>query len=411
MAKKAEKVKQEKQSSSETKSEIESVLFSSGRNMDIDELKKITGYSTTVIDNAIHELKKDYDSKKTSSIMLVNEGSRWKLAVKEKYIPIVRKVVSQTELSKSVMETLAVIAFKYPILQADVIKIRTNKAYEHLAELEDAGYVTRERYGRTKKIRLTQKFYDYFDIPEEKVKEAFSRFDAVEKSIENQETKNKGLIEDQKKQEEESKKKIDTSIEKIGDLNTYDVIADEIGSEPQNIPDEELEVEIPRARVTNSENEELKKLLKRDSGEPLNVQEELTEESTEESNAEEDSGSETKEIQENDSGTSTENKNIIETNQNEESDINVKELNDDLNLDEESNTKNLDDQLEEEKPSDNNQASDLQTEGDIFGNPELDDEETKKENHESDKLLDEVTEEIEESKNEIYEKKGKNKGI
>ena len=70
-----------------------------------------------------------------------------------------------TEMTKSVMETLAVIAWKQPIIQADVIKIRTNKAYEHIKELVGMGFVTSEKFGRTKKLKLTQKFLDYFDHP------------------------------------------------------------------------------------------------------------------------------------------------------------------------------------------------------------------------------------------------------
>ena len=58
---------------------------------------------------------------------------------------MVRKIVTETELTRSVMETLAVIAFKYPILQSDLIKLRTNKAYDHLVELEKSGYISRQK--------------------------------------------------------------------------------------------------------------------------------------------------------------------------------------------------------------------------------------------------------------------------
>ena len=90
------------------------------------------------------------------------------------YSAIVQKVVSQTELDKPLMQTLAVIAWKYPVLQADVIKIRHNKAYDHLKQLEELGFVSRQVFGRTRKLTLTPKFFEYFDLPsEEQAKEVF----------------------------------------------------------------------------------------------------------------------------------------------------------------------------------------------------------------------------------------------
>ncbi len=153
------------------KNTLESLLFSSGKKMGIDELSKLSKESDIeLIKKTLEELKKELDEK-NSSLMLVQEGDYWKLTVREKYLPFVRKIVTQTELPKSILETLAVVAFKAPALQSEVIKIRTNKAYKHLDELEETGYITREKKGRTKLIKMTSKFFEYFDIPESNLKE------------------------------------------------------------------------------------------------------------------------------------------------------------------------------------------------------------------------------------------------
>ena len=91
------------------------------------------------------------------------------------------------KLSKSVLETLSVVAFKAPVLQSTVIAVRTNKAYDHLSLLEKAGYITREKQGRSMLIKLTKKFFLYFDIPPEKLKEKFSNLEQLEKVIEQKE--------------------------------------------------------------------------------------------------------------------------------------------------------------------------------------------------------------------------------
>ena len=147
------------------KNKLEALLFSSGRKMSIDELSKLSNSKPEEIQNILVELKKEYDEK-NSSMMLANEGSSWKLTVREQYLSIVQKIVTETELSKTMMETLAVIAFKYPIKQSDLIKIRTNKAYDHLKGLEEMGYISRQKHGRTNLIKLTQKFFEYFNLPE-----------------------------------------------------------------------------------------------------------------------------------------------------------------------------------------------------------------------------------------------------
>lgn len=148
----------------EIKNQIEALLFASGRKMGIDELKiHLMVSSPAVIQEALQQLQREYDERQ-NSIMVVQEGDVWKLTTREKYLSLVRKINPNTELTKSMMETLAVVAWKQPITQSEVIAIRTNKAYEHIAGLEKMGFLVKEKYGRTFMLKLTQKFFDYFDL-------------------------------------------------------------------------------------------------------------------------------------------------------------------------------------------------------------------------------------------------------
>lgn len=187
------------------KKRVEAILFSAGRRMEFEEIRRLCRAKEDELKAILQELKQEYEAK-DSSIMLVEEGNFWKLTIKEKYLNIVRRIVTQTELSKSIMETLAVIAWKYPVLQADVIKIRTNKAYDHLNELEELGYISRQKYGRTKLIKLTQKFFDYFDLPEDKLKEVFKDFTQLAQAIEQQEEELEKKKEEFEKAKEEAQK-------------------------------------------------------------------------------------------------------------------------------------------------------------------------------------------------------------
>ena len=161
---------------------------------DIEELK-----------NVLEDLKIDYNNR-DSSLMIINEGNLWKIIAREKYIPVIKKVVTETELSKSIMETLAVIAWKYPIKQSDLIRVRTNKAYDHLSQLEEMGYITRQKYGRTKLIKLADKFFSYFDLPQDKLKERFSDFSQIADAIKQKEEDIEQLKQEHKEQIKEAKK-------------------------------------------------------------------------------------------------------------------------------------------------------------------------------------------------------------
>ena len=199
------------------KSKAEAVLFSIGHKITLDEISKLCRSRREDVLQALQELQKEYDEKQ-SSLMLVEDGDFWKFSVRDHFIPMIRKIVTETELTRTVLETLAVIAFKYPILQSDLIKLRTNKAYDHLTELEAAGYITRQKHSRTNLIKLTDKFFKYFDLTEEKLKEQFRDFDSIARAIKEKEEEVDKIREDQVKRAQELKQedeKIRKEIESL----------------------------------------------------------------------------------------------------------------------------------------------------------------------------------------------------
>jgi len=193
------------QNQNNAKNKVEALLFSSARRMSIEEIGELTGIKDLeAIKKALNELKTDYESR-GGSVALIEDGRHWKLNVKDHYLPIVQKIVSRTELDKPLMETLAVIAWKYPILQSEVIRIRHNKAYDHLKQLEEMEFITRNKFGRTRKITLTEKFFEYFDLPSEEAREAFKR--VVPKDVQEKVEKTEQEIIEGEKILEEVKKK------------------------------------------------------------------------------------------------------------------------------------------------------------------------------------------------------------
>lgn len=228
---------------SSVKSKVEAVLFSVGHKISLDHIIKLCRSRKEEAIAALNELKKEYDDKQ-SSLMIVEEGDFWKFTVRDHYTPIVRKIVAETELTKSVLETLAVIAFKYPILQSDLIKLRTNKAYDHLTELESAGYISRQKHGRTNLIKLTEKFFKYFDLTEEKLKEQFRDFDSIAKAIKEKEEEVEKIKEEQRKRAEDLKKedeKIKQEIESLDEAEEeFEVPLETYAAKPKELISEDF---------------------------------------------------------------------------------------------------------------------------------------------------------------------------
>ncbi|MDP6293771.1 MAG: SMC-Scp complex subunit ScpB [Candidatus Woesearchaeota archaeon] len=157
------------------KKKLEAVLFASNKPLGLEELGKLCKESDLeLVKKSVNELKEDHESR-GSSLVIMNNHGYYHVVVHENFIPYVKKLVTKTELSKTIIETLAIVAHKAPAIQSDVVKIRTNKAYDHLRELEELGYITRERKGRSKLIKLTPQFFEYFSIDPTNLKERFDK--------------------------------------------------------------------------------------------------------------------------------------------------------------------------------------------------------------------------------------------
>lgn len=161
----------------EVKDKVEAIIFSCGRKIPVEEISTIIGIgSHGIIEQALNELKKEYQDR-NGPLRIFKDEEGWQLTIKEQFLPLVKKINPNTEFNKSIMETLAVVAWKQPILQSEVIDIRTNKAYDDIKELLNMGFITKDKHGRTYIIKLTQKFFDYFDLEGIKdIKDLFGDF-------------------------------------------------------------------------------------------------------------------------------------------------------------------------------------------------------------------------------------------
>ena len=147
---------------------IEAALFLSANFLDVDQLVRVTNVNPIMVREMVDKLIERYNEKDSAIIINKREAEGkpvFKMDVKPNFHNLVNKMVTgQTEFTKSEQETLAIIAYKQPIKQSSIVRIRSNKAYEHIKHFVSMGLVKSKRMGRTYELTLSEDFYKYFNM-------------------------------------------------------------------------------------------------------------------------------------------------------------------------------------------------------------------------------------------------------
>jgi segregation and condensation protein B len=143
---------------------LEAVLFISGRFLGMQELISLSDLNPIILGDLIERLKDKYN-KEDSALEITEKNGMWKMDVRQEYTNIINKLATgSSEFSKAEQETLAIIAYKQPIKQSVIIKIRGNKAYDHIKKLSDLELIKKKKVGHTHELSLSEDFYDYFSV-------------------------------------------------------------------------------------------------------------------------------------------------------------------------------------------------------------------------------------------------------
>ena len=206
---------------------LEAVLFISGRFLGMQELITLSDLNPIILSDLIERLKDKYN-KEDSALEIIEKNGMWKMDVRAEYTNIINKLATgSAEFSKAEQETLAIIAYKQPIKQSVIIKIRGNKAYDHIKKLTDLELIKRKKTGHTHELSLSEDFYDYFSVSESERtsmpglnEEIKKEIEEVEKEVEAEEEEGNvevaiGSVED--REEENVSKEEGNSQEEIGE--------------------------------------------------------------------------------------------------------------------------------------------------------------------------------------------------
>jgi len=144
---------------------LEAALYVAGRPLDLKTLASvIKTRSKNKAQRLLQKLIETYKGRDTAIEVLSLQDERYVLQLKAEYTPDVRRLALRPLLSVGPLKTLSYIAYRQPVPQTQVIDVRGQHVYDHLKQLEEMNLITRERAGRSKVIRTTEFFADYFGL-------------------------------------------------------------------------------------------------------------------------------------------------------------------------------------------------------------------------------------------------------
>ena len=147
---------------------IEAALYVTGKPLDLKTLGSVVGFrSEEKVKDLARSLKEKYGSEGNALEVLELSDGRFVMQLKPQYVSDVKRLATRQLLTPGPMKTLSFIAYRQPITQSYVAKVRGNLAYSHVRELREIGLITEEKMGRTKMLRTTPNFADYFNLSHE----------------------------------------------------------------------------------------------------------------------------------------------------------------------------------------------------------------------------------------------------
>jgi len=156
----------------EIEKRVEALLFSSTRPLSIDEISKILNVENEKTRIAIENLKKRYEN---SAIEIAETPEGFEMRIKPEYRKEASKVALGYDLSKGMIKTLALVIYKNPIKQSEIVKIQGNRAYEYIEKLERKGLIKTKKIGRTKLVYLSEDIEKYFGMSLKEIKERIEK--------------------------------------------------------------------------------------------------------------------------------------------------------------------------------------------------------------------------------------------
>lgn len=151
---------------------VESLLFSAGKPLSIEEIRETTGLTPKHITEAIEHLMQSYniDRKNDTSLEIVKAGNKFIMQVKKTF-STQSMMVAKPEIKTDLLKTLALIAFHQPVKQSNLRHMIGERIYSDVDQLVDMHLINSAPHGSTELLTTTRLFPEYFGIDSTKPEE------------------------------------------------------------------------------------------------------------------------------------------------------------------------------------------------------------------------------------------------
>ncbi len=149
---------------------IEAILFAVGSPVELKQIAATIELSEVETQQLIIQLKEEYIKKKRGFNIIESEN-KYQICTNSVYYDTIKKIYEKpqkNELTPTMMETLAIIAYKQPITKSEIDEIRGVSSISPVNRLIEFGLVEEkgrlEQIGRPIILGTTDEFLRYFGI-------------------------------------------------------------------------------------------------------------------------------------------------------------------------------------------------------------------------------------------------------
>lgn len=152
----------------EQESILEGVLFVSGSSLPFEAISNVLGVDVKEVAEIVRSLSQKY-AKSKRGILIVQAEDTCRMCTNPLYFPYIQKIYEKPQkrtLTPTLLETLAVIAYKQPVTKGDIEKIRGVNADHAVNKLMEYGLASecgrRNTPGRPLLFGTSEEFLHFF---------------------------------------------------------------------------------------------------------------------------------------------------------------------------------------------------------------------------------------------------------
>jgi segregation and condensation protein B len=138
------------------------MLFTTDEPISIEDLQKNLKTSRLEVEKLLTQLREKYSDPNCG--IKLSEAGGFRLVVKQEYLEKVSHLTPHADMSRGLLRVLSIIAYHEPIKQSDIVKVVGNRTYDYIKNLESRGLITSEKKSRTKMLKTTPQFEEYFGV-------------------------------------------------------------------------------------------------------------------------------------------------------------------------------------------------------------------------------------------------------